>query len=233
MTSDQKVSYQDVKKTILGRIQNKIWTPGSLMPSEVELAGEFGCARATVNRAMRELAEDGMIDRKRKAGTRVKSTPARKAKFVIPRISEEIEATGATYRYVLTNHTLLTSPDWIFARMGLNEKTQMMHLNCMHYAGSRPFQYEDRWINLKTVPKALKQNFSDIGPNEWLIQEVPFSDAEVTFSTTNADKKISRMLSVSSGTAIFTVERLTYLKNAPITYAKLYFHSGYQITSRL
>ncbi|MAI57620.1 MAG: GntR family transcriptional regulator [Rhodobacteraceae bacterium] len=233
MIESQKVSYQDIKKTILRRIHNKFWAPGSLMPGEVELAVEFGCARATVNRAMRELAEDGMIDRKRKAGTRIKSAPSRQAKFAIPRIKEEIEAIGSVYRYALINHELLTAPDWILARMGLNEETQMIRLSCMHYAGSRAFQYEDRWINLKTVPKAKMQSFTKIGPNEWLIKEVPFSDAEVTFSTINADEKISRLLGVSSGTALFTVERLTWLNNAPITYAKLFFHAGYQITSRL
>ena len=92
MIESQKVSYQDIKKTILRRIHNKFWAPGSLMPGEVELAVEFGCARATVNRAMRELAEDGMIDRKRKAGPRNNSPPSRQAEVAIPRIKEEIEA---------------------------------------------------------------------------------------------------------------------------------------------
>ena len=61
------------------------------MPGEVDLAEEFGCARATVNRAMRELADEGFIDRKRKAGTRIKSSPTRHAKFAIPLIRDEIE----------------------------------------------------------------------------------------------------------------------------------------------
>ena len=46
----------------------------------------------------------------------------------------------------------------------------------------------------KNCTKREKQSFSDIGPNEWFIQEVPFSDAEVTFSAANADEKSSRFL---------------------------------------
>ena len=91
MVGTKRISYQDIKALALKRIRNKTWPPGSIMPGEVDLAEEFGCARATVNRAMRELADEGFIDRKRKAGTRIKSSPTRHAKFAIPLIRDEIE----------------------------------------------------------------------------------------------------------------------------------------------
>ena len=233
MSAPQKTSYVDVKNAILKRIHDTVWAPGSLMPGEVALSEEFGCARATVNRALRELASDGVIERKRKAGTRIKSSPTRQAKFVIPRIREEIEATGFDYRYALIERTEETPPDWLRARMGRKGGDDVLHLRCMHYAGSRAFQYEDRWINLASVPKARVQAFEDINPNEWLIREVPFSDAEVIFSTVNADQMLSEMLNVPLGAALFTLERITWFKAMPLTYAKLYFHAGYQMTTRL
>lgn len=69
------VTYRDIKADILGRITRGEWKPGSLIPGELELAETYGSARATVNRAMRELAEDGIIERKRKSGSRVRSSP--------------------------------------------------------------------------------------------------------------------------------------------------------------
>ena len=48
-----------------------------------ELAAEFGCARSTVNRALRELAEAGFLERRRKAGTRISPDPVRKATLKI------------------------------------------------------------------------------------------------------------------------------------------------------
>ena len=97
MSTDPKTSPLDVKNAILKRIQGTVWEPGSLMPNEVVLSEEFWCARATVNRALRALAQDGLIERKRKTRTRIKSAPTRHAKFVIPRIREEIETTGLDY----------------------------------------------------------------------------------------------------------------------------------------
>ena len=124
-------------------------------------------------------------------------------------------------------------PDWLRARIGAKGVKDILHLRCMHYAGSRAFQYEDRWINLASVPKAGVQTFENLNPNEWLISEVPFSDGEVIFSTVNADQIMSEMLNVPLGAALFTLERVTCFKDMPMTYAKLYFHAGYQMKTRL
>lgn len=69
-----RVSYRDVKAEILNRIRNNTWPHGSNLPSEIDLAKEFGCARATMNRVMRDLVDDGFLERKRKAGTKVKQS---------------------------------------------------------------------------------------------------------------------------------------------------------------
>ena len=50
---------------------------------------------------MRELAQEGFLERRRKDGTRVVMPVGRSANFEIPRIRLEIEETGATYRYAL------------------------------------------------------------------------------------------------------------------------------------
>lgn len=228
-----KVSYHDVKASVLSRIRNNTWPPGTTMPREIELAEDFGCARATVNRAMRELAEDGILDRKRKAGTRVKASPTRQAKFVIPVIREEIESTGVDYRYALVKREKPKTPDWLRARIDLDPAAEVLHLQCMHYGGNRPFQFEERWINLQAVPQAETNDFKMVGPNDWLVNEVPFTDAELTFSATNATTEIADFLTVPTGEGLFTIERTTWLDGIPVTYARLYFARGYRMTTRI
>ena len=82
-------------------IQTGIWKWGGLIPAQAVLAKEFGCARATVNRTLRELVEERILERSRKTGTRVVMPVGRSANFEIPRIRLEIEETAATYRYAL------------------------------------------------------------------------------------------------------------------------------------
>jgi len=227
-----KNSYTDIKEIVLARIRDQTWPPGSIIPGEIELAEEFRCARATVNRAMRELAEDGILDRKRKAGTRVNKSPVRHAKFAIPLVKIEIESTGAVYRYTLLNKKIFIAPAWLRARLNLDDSAEVLHLQCMHFADNTPFQFEDRWINIDAVPNIKNADFTTIGPNEWLVNEVPFTDVEIAFSARVADKKLAEYLSLSTGEPIFTAERITWLSGTPITFARFSFGRGYSLKTR-
>jgi GntR family histidine utilization transcriptional repressor len=228
-----RTGYQDIKTNILKRIRSNIWPPGAALPNEVDLAAEFGCARATVSRAMRELVDEGILERKRKAGTKVKSAPTRRAQFAIPIIREEIELTGADYRYDLIERTVLDAPDWLRSRLDLPANARVLHLKCMHYAGSTPYQFENRWINLHAVPKAETYDFEELGPNEWLVQEVPFTDGKLEFSATNASERVAAFLNLPENTAVFTAERTTWLNEQNVTLAQLYFARDYKMTTRL
>jgi len=228
-----RTSYHDIKASVLGRIRSNIWPPGAHLPGEIDLAKEFGCARATVNRAMRELVDEGILERKRKAGTRVKSSPTRRAQFLIPIIREEIANTGATYRYVLIERERITAPGWLRSRIELPKGSSVLHVRCVHYANSNPYQLEDRWINLEAVPTAADCDFEDISPNEWLVREVPFTEGELEFSATNASTEIANFLNTADGAAIFTCERTTWLDKASVTYARLYFSRDYKMTTRI
>ena len=233
MAKTHRVGYQEIKALVMQSIRNGTWGPGAPVPGEVDLAVQYGCARATVNRAMRELAEEGIIDRKRKAGTRVKQSPIRQARFSISVIREEIETSGAAYRYMLVNRMQSTAPSWLCAKLDLKPTDQVLQLHCMHYSDKRPFQYEDRWINLSAVPNAADVDFETIGPNEWLVREVPFSDVELKFSATRATNTLADFLDCAVDDALFTVERTTWLNGTNVTFARMYFGVGYQLATKL
>jgi GntR family histidine utilization transcriptional repressor len=225
-------TYKDIKADILAKIVQGIWTPGSLLPNELVLAESYECARATVNRAMRELAEDGFIERKRKAGSRVRMSPLRQAKFDIPIVRREIEEHGAQYRYALVHHEGGAPPEWVRARMQLSDTAEVLHLICMHYADGAPYQFEDRWINLTLLPQARGADFAETGPNEWLVGQVPFSNAEISFSASAADKSLADHLGCAIGAPLFQVERSTWWNDQAVTTVKLWHRPGHRMTTR-
>ena len=57
MAAQKRINFQFVRDEVKRRIESRIWPQGSLLPTETQLAEEFNCARATVNRALRELAD--------------------------------------------------------------------------------------------------------------------------------------------------------------------------------
>ena len=227
-----RTTYRQVMAEILRRITDGPWGPGTLLPGEVDLAESFGCSRATMNRALREVTEQGFLDRKRKAGTRVRMAPLREARFEMPLVRTEIEKTGAAYVYTLISRRVTTAPDWLQERMQLGVDAPVLHLICLHRAGDTPFQLEDRWINVAALPKVLDQSFGSVGPNEWLVATVPFSKVEIGFSARAATGLICTHLGHATGEPVFTVERATWWQSAPITLVRLSHHRGYQMTTR-
>ncbi|PYG28817.1 UTRA domain-containing protein [Pelagimonas varians] len=227
-----KATYKEVKSDILAKIVKGDWGPGDLVPNEVDLAVTYGCARATVNRAMRELADDGIIERRRKAGTRVRMTQVRQARFDIPLVRDEVKERGADYRYSLVSHEVEVAPDWLRARLQLPVGGKALHLVCMHYADGVPYEHENRWINLSALPSAEGADFSQECPTEWLLAAIPFSKAEINLSAELADQKLSDYLACSVGDPIFSVERSTWWEGDAVTFVRLSYRPGYRLTTR-
>ena len=227
-----QTSYRQIKDDVRSKVANGTWGLGQELPKEQDMATAYGCARATVNRALRELAEEGILERKRKSGTRVRQAPVRQARFDIPLVRREIEALGERYGYKLLHREEGVTPGWLSARMRLETPAPVLHLRCLHYAGDAPYQVEERWINLDTLPGAATADFTSSGPNEWLIAAIPFSDVEISFSATSADADLARDLSCAVGDPLFQGERSTWFNGKPVTYVRMVFRRGHRMTTR-
>jgi GntR family histidine utilization transcriptional repressor len=226
-------SHHTIRQSILERIQTGEWGLGQLIPGEAMLADEYGCARATINRALQGLAKDGLVIRKRKGGTRVCDMPVRQAKFNIPVVREQVEALGSDYSHQLTRRFEKAPPASVRTRLGLPLGTKALQLYTIHLADGRPFAFETRWVNTQVVPALLNAPLDEISANEWLVQTVPFSGGDVIFYAVNADKDVAGALNTREGAAIFVIDRTTSLAGEFITTMKLYYREGYQLYSRL
>ncbi|MDR1283678.1 MAG: LacI family transcriptional regulator [Opitutaceae bacterium] len=61
----------NIFSSLKNRIAEGHWSIGSQIPTEVELATEFGCSRATVSKAIAQLVHAGLVERRTRTGTRV------------------------------------------------------------------------------------------------------------------------------------------------------------------
>ncbi len=222
-------SWQNIQGELSRRIMMRVWQPGEQIPNEADLAVEFGCARTTVNRAMRELANAGLVERRRKAGTRVALNPIRKATLEISITRQEVERRGAQYSHILLERQMKRPPRLISSQMKLAEKDKLLQLKTLHLADNQPFMYEDRWVNPDAVPEILQADLSEISANEWLVQNAPFSDGDISFSAINASEVEAENLGIEKGTAIFIIERMTRMGETAITLVKLAYAPGFKM----
>jgi len=229
LKSVQLKNWQAVQQEALHRINSRVWKPGELIPNEVQLANEFGCARATVNRALQNLADSGLLERRRKAGTRVATHPVRKATLDIPIIRNEIVGKGNAYRYSLIKTETVAPPPGTAARMRLQPDEKVLHLKCLHMANGKPYVFENRWINPNVVPEVSGVDFSERSPNEWLVENIHFTAGDITFSALSAGSLEAEILSCEHGEGLFVIDRSTWKDDRAITSVRLIFAPGYQM----
>ena len=94
MSAGIRHSWREVRDHIRGQILDSTYRPGEKLPRDEGIAKELDCARSTVHRAMRSLAEDGVVERRRKGGTKVIPDPVMRTKLNIPITKGEIESRG-------------------------------------------------------------------------------------------------------------------------------------------
>ncbi|MEX3007409.1 UTRA domain-containing protein [Hoeflea sp. TYP-13] len=214
-------SYKDIHNILLDRIKSGEWQPGALVPAEADLAREFGCTRVTVNRAMQALADSGLLERRRKAGTRVVQRMTRDAVFQIPIVRHEIEQRGGNYKYLLINREEVTPPQKVKAEMKLSGDEAVLHVLSLHFADGEPYQLEDRWIDINTVPQARNEPFDTLSPNEWLLREIPYTNAEHVFRAAQPLAGEQEQLGLSENEPVFIIERTTWLSDQAVTHVRL------------
>ena len=233
MTAPQFQTWQSVQKEVLRRIHAREWKPGALIPNEADLAQEFGCARTTVNRALRALADNGLLERRRKAGTRVARQPVAKATLEIAAIRHEVEERNQTYSYQLIARERLVPPVAISGTMKTEAGQKLLNVQALHLADHHPYALENRWINTDAVPSALEQNFQTVSSNEWLLENVPFTNGSISFFAVSATGKTAAHLACAEGSALLCFDRLTWDGTNTITKVCVTYGPGHLLRTSL
>ena len=225
--------HQRILSEIEARILSGDWRPGHRIPFEHELTAQYGCSRMTVNKVMTQLAKAGLIERRRRAGSFVTRPHSQSAVLAIQTPKAEVQALGLPYRHevVLRSKRKSTSADR--RRLGLAAPGPVLALVCRHFAGPRPFCFEERIINLLAVPEAGEVDFTATAPGSWLVERVPWSAAENRIRAIAVDAAAAEALQIATGTPCLVVERQTWRLEKPVTVVRLtYPGSDYELVAR-
>lgn len=213
--------HERILRDIETRILSGEWPPGWALPFEVELAKTYACSRMTVSKALNQLVQAGLVERRRRAGSRVARPRTQSAVLAIPEIENEVRSMGLRYGYTLIQRARRKTCKADSIRCSMPVGTPVLELLCLHLAGGRPFCLEARLINLTEAPDAAKERFTSVAPGPWLLHQVPWSSAKHTIRAAPADARTAELLRIAEGAACLIVERETSSGGNRITAVRL------------
>jgi GntR family transcriptional regulator, histidine utilization repressor len=215
--------HQRIRDDIQARIMSGEWPPGYRIPFEHELMAEYGCSRMTVNKVLSTLAANGLITRRRRAGSVVAEPSTERAVLEIQDFALEAARAGSVYQYKILRRAIEPIDAAAAQRTGLPAGTKMLNVTTVHLIDGVPEAYEQRLISLASVPEANKEHFTNDPPGTWLLRRVPWTDAEHIVRALNADNLLAKQLQVEIGAACLVLERRTWQAGAFVTEARIVY----------
>ena len=225
--------YQQVKDFVARKIADGSWKPGDRVPSEQELVAEFGMARMTVNRALRELAEQGKIVRVAGVGSFVAEEKPQSTLLQIANIADEIRQRGHDHRCELVSLARVAAPLDIAASLDLRTGESVYALTCVHFEDGVAVQLEDRYVNPRMAPDFIRQDFTTSLPSEYLVKHVPFDQIEHVVDAILPTPEQAELLQMPATQPCLMLTRRTWAGGTPVTLVRC-LHPGtrYRLGSR-
>ena len=225
--------YRQVKRYILDKVDAGDWVPAQRIPSENELVRELGASRMTVNRALRELANAGRIDRMQGVGTFVADPRPSLELLRIRNIADEIRERGHIYGCTVVEARAIAALDDVAEALGMPAGSEVFQTLLIHRQDGTAIQLEDRYVNPVVAPDYLAIDFSQTTPNEYLMRHAPLSEVEHTLEAVLPDDRVQELLEIGPDEPCLQLHRRTWSRGHVASRAWL-THPGsrYKISAR-
>ncbi len=229
--------YQVVKDHILGLIKSGKWPMDKRLPSESELVAELGVSRMTVNRALRELSNEGYITRLAGVGSFIADTAEKKVQshpLEIQNIAADIRQRGHTYSCSVNTLTEVRADTETAMAFGIAPGSRLFYSEIIHDESGMPIQMEERYVLPAFAPDYLVTDFTRVTTNEYLMSmDGPIDEIEQIVQACMPDPKHRKHLQLGNKEPCLLLLRRTWVNGAVVTATKLYHPaSRYQFGSR-
>ncbi|MDH3350879.1 MAG: histidine utilization repressor [Gammaproteobacteria bacterium] len=226
-----KPMYQQLKDLIIGRISKGELRPRDRVPSENELVEAMNVSRMTANRALRELTDEGYVNRIAGRGTFVAEFRAGSNVLEVQNIADEIRGRGHTHTCEVLRQSRQRARGEVAKALHVEQGKDVFHLLLVHYESGTPIQLEDRHVLADFAPDCLQQDFCRVTPSAYLTGISPLQEAEQVVRAVQANAAVRQHLSMATDEPSLVIIRRTWAHGRPVTFARLH-HPGsrYELT---
>ena len=224
--------HERIRSDFEGRILGGELAPGERLPIEQDLMRHYGCSRMTVNKALSALVAAGLIDRRKKAGTFVARPKVHSMVLDVPDIAAQVRERGQDYAYRPLKRRVRPAGEDEDERL-LAGGGALIQIDGLHLVDGSPLGIEFRLVSAAAVPEMVDADLDAIPPGTWLLQHVPWTEAETRISAVPAIGQVADQLGVPAGSPCLSVERWTWRGPERITYVRqLFLGDAYDLVAR-
>jgi len=217
--------YRQLKELIIGQISSGKLQPRDRVPSENELVDATGVSRMTANRALRELNDEGYVERVAGVGTFVADFKAVSHVLEVRNIADEVALRGHVHSASVLLQERVPADSKTAAALDIETGAAVFHLKLIHLESGIAIQIEDRFVLAEFAPQLLQQDFTAVTPSAYLSSISPLQEAEHVVRAEMPTKEISDHLEMDAHEPCLVVTRRTWAHARPVSFAKLY-HPG-------
>lgn len=204
------------------RILSGQWHSGYRIPTEHQIAASYGCSRPTVAKALMLLEQQGMIERRKRAGTFVRRPPAQSIILQILDPASEIEARGQHHSFVLLDRTIREAGPGDRRNLRL-KRGPVLAVTSLHHADGVPYCLDRRLFNLALLPEATETDFAAVEAAGWLIDRLPWRSGDNLIRAAEADARLAETLAIRPGAAMLVIERQIHTGDGQVSHGLTWY----------
>jgi GntR family transcriptional regulator len=212
-------AYQRIQRAIRQRIEAKQLKPGDAVSSERELARIHNVSLMTARHALATLEREGVVERRRGAGTFV--APPRIQFNKLMSYTEQMASRGLTPSSKVVNAKIVEDEPEIAARLGQSATTRMVKIERVRLTTDDPFAMETCYLpatefaDLVNAPLGRVSLFALLEHDYGI--ELAYADEEV--DATVAEGRMALLLNLRPGAPLLRIRQVIYSsKNQPVIY---------------
>jgi GntR family transcriptional regulator len=210
--------YLHVREQLVERIQSGAWAPGQLIPSEYDIAREFGVSQGTARMAVTALAAENMVVRRQGLGTYVYEHTHEEelARFfsVFDSQRERIATESRNWQLVQTSANRVERRE-----LDLAAGAKVLRIRRVRTRNGSPFVLETISVPAVLFPD-LAQREQLPGALYELYQKsygVLVVSAEERLTAMAADRATAKTLGIAVGAPLLRIERIAFaLERKPV-----------------
>lgn len=223
--------YYQIAEGLREQITSGRLKPNDQIPTEEALCHQYKVSRGTVQQAIRQLVQDGLIRRERGRGTFVNVLAKPESTFfTLTSFAQDMRRQGRVPATQLLIAEQISASYDVAEQLQLPIGEPVLHIVRLRLADGQPVAYETRYLAHALCPTLLEHDLEEESIH-WLLvshYQIPLVRMTHTVEIQSLTPSQAQILQVQAGTRTFFVDRLTYTTNKDEKVPAVWFQAIYR-----